>query len=320
MHSLDRLLSSLLLAQSHILNLSSHPLYPDTRQGFCFTEVLQTMCQMSSTNRNLVTKSECCCNSGRSWGPQCELCPLLGTAQYKKMCPHGPGYSTDGRGELGLKSPLVQKGESRNVGPSRTVLGTDWGRSAQCLEQTRSLCNIILQLPARNLWRSDRARVALAECNHRSMGKEAALALTVPSLSPADIDECKVLPNLCKNGQCINSIGSFRCHCRLGYTADITGTACVGELGEGNPFICTALGLGRPPSVPSQHAKRRFYLPFPRAWLPPLPIWSCVTVAGLCTFCPLTWQYIKVIPARCLTPQNPRSLSCPSDLRGHKGR
>ncbi|NWT85406.1 FBN2 protein, partial [Struthidea cinerea] len=70
----------------------------DTRQGFCFTEVLQTMCQMSSTNRNLVTKSECCCNSGRSWGPQCELCPLPGTAHYKKMCPHGPGYSTDGRG------------------------------------------------------------------------------------------------------------------------------------------------------------------------------------------------------------------------------
>ncbi|PKU36869.1 hypothetical protein llap_12825 [Limosa lapponica baueri] len=127
----------------------------DTRQGFCFTEVLQTMCQMSSTNRNLVTKSECCCNSGRSWGPQCELCPLPGTAQYKKMCPHGPGYSTDGR----------------------------------------------------------------------------------------DIDECKVLPNLCKNGQCINSIGSFRCHCRLGYTADITGTACV-DLDECNQspkpcnFIC----------------------------------------------------------------------------------
>ena len=65
------------------------------------------------------------------------------------------------------------------------------------------------------------------------MGTEAVLALTGPSLPPADIDECKVLPNLCKNGQCINSIGSFRCHCKLGYTADITGTACVGESGEG---------------------------------------------------------------------------------------
>uniref|UniRef100_A0A8D0EW85 Fibrillin 1 n=1 Tax=Strix occidentalis caurina TaxID=311401 RepID=A0A8D0EW85_STROC len=142
-----------------------------------FLSLLQTMCQMSSTNRNLVTKSECCCNSGRSWGPQCEL-----------------WYSTDGRGELGPKSPSIP----------------------EC-----SLC----------------------------MGPEAALALTDPSLPPADIDECKVLPNLCKNGQCINSIGSFRCHCRLGYTADITGTACVGELGEGNSCLWTALGLGRLPHL-----------------------------------------------------------------------
>ncbi|XP_071399443.1 fibrillin-2b [Centroberyx affinis] len=111
----------------------------DNRQGFCFTEVLQTMCQQSSTNRNSVTKSECCCNTGRGWGPQCELCPLPGTVQYKKMCPLGPGYTTDGR----------------------------------------------------------------------------------------DINECQVMPDMCKNGQCINTIGSFRCHCNVGYKTDFTGTACV---------------------------------------------------------------------------------------------
>lgn len=71
----------------------------DNRQGLCFAEVLQTMCQMASSSRNLVTKSECCCDGGRGWGHQCELCPLPGTAQYKKICPHGPGYTTDGRGK-----------------------------------------------------------------------------------------------------------------------------------------------------------------------------------------------------------------------------
>ncbi|MEJ1276576.1 hypothetical protein NN561_007482 [Cricetulus griseus] len=69
----------------------------DNRQGLCFAEVLQTMCQMASSSRNLVTKSECCCDGGRGWGHQCELCPLPGTAQYRKTCPHGPGYTTDGR-------------------------------------------------------------------------------------------------------------------------------------------------------------------------------------------------------------------------------
>ncbi|XP_069006644.1 fibrillin-2b isoform X2 [Embiotoca jacksoni] len=111
----------------------------DNRKGYCFTEVLQTMCQQSSTNRNSVTKSECCCNMGRGWGSQCELCPLPGTVQYKKMCPLGPGYTTDGR----------------------------------------------------------------------------------------DINECQVMPDLCRNGQCINTIGSFRCHCNVGYKTDFTATSCI---------------------------------------------------------------------------------------------
>ncbi|XP_073700683.1 fibrillin-2-like [Garra rufa] len=42
-----------------------------------------------------------------------------------------------------------------------------------------------------------------------------------------DINECEVMPNLCKNGQCINSVGSFRCHCNVGYTNDFTGTSCI---------------------------------------------------------------------------------------------
>ncbi|XP_077573619.1 fibrillin-2-like [Stigmatopora nigra] len=111
----------------------------DNRKGFCYMEVLQTMCQQSSTNRNSVTKSECCCNTGRGWGSQCELCPLPGTVQYKRMCPLGPGYTTDGR----------------------------------------------------------------------------------------DINECQVMPDLCLNGQCINTIGSFRCHCNVGYKTDFTATSCV---------------------------------------------------------------------------------------------
>ncbi|KAG2471441.1 FBN1 protein, partial [Polypterus senegalus] len=111
----------------------------DNRQGFCFTEVLQNMCQMTSSNRNAVTKSECCCDGGRGWGPNCEICPLTGTAQYKKMCPRGPGYTTDGK----------------------------------------------------------------------------------------DIDECRVIGGLCRNGVCVNNEGSFSCICKAGYTTDISGTGCM---------------------------------------------------------------------------------------------
>uniref|UniRef100_A0A4W6C030 Fibrillin-1 n=1 Tax=Lates calcarifer TaxID=8187 RepID=A0A4W6C030_LATCA len=111
----------------------------DNREGFCFTEVLTTLCQMTSSNRNMVTKSECCCDGGRGWGTNCELCPLPGTTQYKRMCPLGPGYTTD------------------------------------------------------------------------------------------DIDECRVMGNLCKNGQCINTLGSYSCTCKPGYTTDISSTLYVDE-------------------------------------------------------------------------------------------
>uniref|UniRef100_A0A3B3ZB36 Fibrillin 1 n=1 Tax=Periophthalmus magnuspinnatus TaxID=409849 RepID=A0A3B3ZB36_9GOBI len=111
----------------------------DNREGFCFTEVLTTLCQMTSSNRVQVTKSECCCDGGRGWGNNCELCPLPGTTQYKKMCPLGPGYTTDGR----------------------------------------------------------------------------------------DIDECRVMGSLCRNGQCVNTLGSYSCICKQGYTPDISGTQCV---------------------------------------------------------------------------------------------
>lgn len=51
----------------------------------------------------------------------------------------------------------------------------------------------------------------------------------IPNSQSADADECKVLPDLCQNGHCINTMGSFRCHCNPGYSTDIVGTACVGK-------------------------------------------------------------------------------------------
>ena len=35
-----------------------------------------------------------------------------------------------------------------------------------------------------------------------------------------DIDECKTLPGLCENGQCVNTLGSYRCICDRGFKPD----------------------------------------------------------------------------------------------------
>lgn len=44
-----------------------------------------------------------------------------------------------------------------------------------------------------------------------------------------DVNECLESPGICSNGQCINTDGSFRCECPMGYNLDYTGVRCVGE-------------------------------------------------------------------------------------------
>lgn len=79
---------------------SSSPLLlsADVRRGPCFSEVLQAVCLAPSSGGEAVTRVECCCGGGRGWGPRCELCPLPGTSAHRMLCPHGPGYTAEGRG------------------------------------------------------------------------------------------------------------------------------------------------------------------------------------------------------------------------------
>ncbi|XP_043673250.1 fibrillin-2-like isoform X2 [Vespula pensylvanica] len=47
------------------------------------------------------------------------------------------------------------------------------------------------------------------------------------SLDGQDIDECKTIPDLCRNGICINTMGSYRCICNKGYKSDKSGAHCI---------------------------------------------------------------------------------------------
>lgn len=42
-----------------------------------------------------------------------------------------------------------------------------------------------------------------------------------------DIDECISSP--CQNGRCINTAGSFRCECHLGFNLGPDGRSCLGS-------------------------------------------------------------------------------------------
>ena len=46
------------------------------------------------------------------------------------------------------------------------------------------------------------------------------------SCFPADINECQ-LQGVCPNGECLNTMGSYRCTCKVGFGPDPTFSSCV---------------------------------------------------------------------------------------------
>lgn len=45
----------------------------------------------------------------------------------------------------------------------------------------------------------------------------------------SDVNECQLSDNLCKNGQCVNMMGTYQCSCDTGYQATPDRQGCVGE-------------------------------------------------------------------------------------------
>lgn len=45
----------------------------------------------------------------------------------------------------------------------------------------------------------------------------------------SDIDECATQRALCRNGQCVNTIGTFRCMCHDGFELSLDGRMCTGR-------------------------------------------------------------------------------------------
>jgi len=45
-------------------------------------------------------------------------------------------------------------------------------------------------------------------------------------MADEDIDECEAIPALCEGGQCVNTVGSFRCECPPGQERDEDTNEC----------------------------------------------------------------------------------------------
>lgn len=68
----------------------------------------------------------------------------------------------------------------------------------------------------------------------------------------ADINECS-MQGVCQNGDCLNTLGSFKCSCKAGWVLERNG--CVGEcLAQFHPILGSSCTNWNPPSPPSLSA------------------------------------------------------------------
>ncbi|XP_077313974.1 latent-transforming growth factor beta-binding protein 3 isoform X5 [Lithobates pipiens] len=156
------------------------------------TEALDTCWRMKGTDgicthpisAHRVSLNECCCGQGQGWGPICLSCP----PRHALSC----SVSHSGANSFWeLNAHHVKK--SRRGGDSSEEESNECscvnGRCVQGPHGFSCECNGGFQLD-----------ITRMRCN--------------------DLDECRQKNprgSLCKNSRCLNTIGSFRCVCKLGY-------------------------------------------------------------------------------------------------------
>ena len=70
--------------------------FADIREDVCFTSLVGGRCLMHSPALSRTTKDVCCCGWGAAWGQRCEVCPRIGTPEFKRLCPLRSGYDSHG--------------------------------------------------------------------------------------------------------------------------------------------------------------------------------------------------------------------------------
>ncbi|KAM3920564.1 latent-transforming growth factor beta-binding protein 3 isoform 1-T1 [Leptodactylus fuscus] len=139
--------------------------------------------------------NECCCRQGQGWGPRCLSCP----PRHALAC----SVSHSGANSFWEFSAHHVKRKSRRDGESSEELSEEChcvnGRCVKGPHGVTCECQSGFQLD-----------ITRTRCN--------------------DLDECRQKnPRgaLCKNSRCINTMGSFRCVCKAGYTRSRHPHICV---------------------------------------------------------------------------------------------
>ncbi|CAC5378602.1 FBN2_3 [Mytilus coruscus] len=168
---------------------------------------------MSQSGEFCVDKNECLTEAGLCANGRC----VNTVGGFKCICPPGSLMTLDGRSCLDIRegncfnrftNGRCLDPRSRNTTRPKCCCsrGEAWGSS--------ELCEICPKP---------------GEAGFDLLCPDGFGRITDPSGGTRDINECVDNPDLCRNGRCINTDGSFRCDCDPGYKLDRSGTTCIDD-------------------------------------------------------------------------------------------
>ncbi|XP_053304544.1 latent-transforming growth factor beta-binding protein 3 isoform X2 [Spea bombifrons] len=228
--------------------------------GLCFRLVgPEGQCQHPLSKR--MTRQLCCCSVGKAWGPQCEACPVDGTASFTEICPAGKGYhilmshqTLTIQGQSDFTLHLHPEGSDTLAPPPRvseqalpfnvdvvptqktSEMDSPGGQEVTPVMLPTYGTNseeksIDLMIPVSTTQQISYPEIVLQpttvavrqvppEYHQNSAAEIAPIQVTAT-------DECKLTRNLCGYGECISTPTGYECSCYTGYQPHPVSKHCV---------------------------------------------------------------------------------------------
>ncbi|XP_070576452.1 latent-transforming growth factor beta-binding protein 1-like [Ptychodera flava] len=240
----------------------------ETMRGPCFRVVTMDECKAPLTNMYTL-HDDCCSTVGKAWGNPCFICPQ----QIGRETDCQTGFKKDRDtehcvdiNECVALQDVCGNGSCRNTyGSYRCVCNQGYtldssrtlcvaSVTASCYRKNpRNMCSDPVSTPMTKLQcccsigRAWGVGEQCEKCPSKYTEEFRALCpygegyqVTSVQGQKLEIDECETIAGLCKNGRCLNTIGSFRCLCNVGYKPNRQGNRCVDDNEcDGIPAPCS---------------------------------------------------------------------------------
>nr|XP_015196417.1 PREDICTED: latent-transforming growth factor beta-binding protein 4 [Lepisosteus oculatus] len=258
-----------ILDASHGICISQKVISED--KGQCYRLLTSGICSLPIL-RN-ITKQICCCSRvGKGWGRSCERCPPFGSADFKEICPAGPGYHYSAStvklnprlvnlqgGGASLDSQIIAELQFGGVptaqptrGPTRESQNSPSSMPGvlepDCRKTTRPEIRdgFATSQPLQNGAHTDTfvslssVFICIRPCRNQ-VTQKAVLGGGMHYISMQYVNECEN-PLICPGQECVNSAGSFQCiPCRQGYR--LQNGRCTGFIPWPDVDECARPGL-----------------------------------------------------------------------------